>query len=202
MKNPLKKKLKQPRKSGTEERPIKTQPPLVVARKEKIFDWLEAWAKEKALFPFPIGSSCCSVEYHSMEYSSWAPYPFSPLGPWDLAPFARAASPEADLLLVMGTITEKMVPHLKEVYLAMRAPKWTVAIGGCAISGGPYEHQYHVINGLSKILPVDWYIPGCPPGPQELYEGFRRFQEHLKSASSPPQLSSSPGTDIEALSDT
>ena len=93
---------------------------------------------------------------------------------------ARASPRQADMIMVAGTITHKMAPVLKRLYDQMADPKYVIAVGGCAISGGPFKKSYHVLNGVDKILPVDVYIPGCPPRPEALLYGMMQLQRKVK----------------------
>ena len=103
---------------------------------------------------------------------------------YDMARFgfevARASPRQADMIMVCGTITNKMAPVLKRLYDQMADPKYVIAVGGCAVSGGPFRKSYHVVNGVDKILPVDVYIPGCPPRPEALFYGMMQMQRKVK----------------------
>ena len=93
---------------------------------------------------------------------------------------ARASPRQADFIMVAGTITHKMAPVLKRLYDQMADPKYVIAVGGCAISGGPFKRSYHVVDGVDKILPVDVYIPGCPPRPEAMLYGLMQLQRKVK----------------------
>ena len=103
---------------------------------------------------------------------------------YDMARFGfevtRNSPRQADMIMVLGTITHKMAPVLKRLYDQMPDPKYVIAVGGCAVSGGPFKKSYHVVNGVDKILPVDVYIPGCPPRPEAFYYGMMQLQRKVK----------------------
>jgi len=130
-----------------------------------------SWARKNSVWPYPFGTACCGIEYMSV------------VGPkYDIARFGAEAvrfSPrQADLLLVAGTITEKMAPVIKKVYDQMAEPKWVMAMGACAASGGFYR-SYHVLQGIDRIMPVDVYIAGCPPTPEAVIAGLMTLQEKI-----------------------
>ena len=115
-----------------------------------------------------IGGGCFTLFYSAKEDKTFA---------LD----GRGTSPrQADMIMVAGTITHKMAPVLKRLYDQMADPKYVIAVGGCAISGGPFKKSYHVLNGVDKILPVDVYIPGCPPRPEALLYGMIQLQRKVK----------------------
>ena len=128
-------------------------------------DYLLDWGRRFSVWPVNCGLACCAFEMIGLAVSRF-----------DIARFGmelfRASPRQADLMLVAGTLTWKMAPALKRVYDQMPEPKWVVAMGSCAISGGPFRDSYSVANGVNLILPVDVYIPGCPPRPEALMYGL------------------------------
>ena len=136
-------------------------------------DDLINWGRSNSLWPLTFANSCCGIEFMAVGA---ARYDFARFG----FEVARASPRQADMIMVAGTITHKMAPVLKRLYDQMADPKYVVAVGGCAISGGPFKKSYHVLNGVDKILPVDVYIPGCPPRPEALLYGMMQLQRKVK----------------------
>ena len=136
-------------------------------------DDLINWGRSNSLWPLTFATSCCGSEFMAVgaARSDCARFGFE---------VARASPRQADMIMVAGTITHKMAPVLKRLYDQMADPKYVVAVGGCAISGGPFKKSYHVLNGVDKILPVDVYIPGCPPRPEALLYGMMQLQRKVK----------------------
>src|ERR1700753_2611135 len=126
-------------------------------------------ARSNSLWPLPFATSCCGIEFMATMASTY-----------DLARFGAerlSFSPrQADLLMVMGTIAKKMGPVLRQVYLQMAEPRWVLAMGACASSGGIFD-TYSVLQGIDEIIPVDVYIPGCPPRPEAVIDGFMKIQD-------------------------
>ena len=136
-------------------------------------DDLINWGRSNSLWPLTFATSRCGIEFMAVGA---ARYDFARFG----FEVARASPRQADMIMVAGTITHKMAPVLKRLYDQMADPKYVIAVGGCAISGGPFKKSYHVLNGVDKILPVDVYIPGCPPRPEALLYGMIQLQRKVK----------------------
>ena len=129
------------------------------------------WGRKNSLWPLPFGTACCAIEYMSVVSSH---YDVSRFG----AEVVRFSPRQSDCVLVLGTVVEKMGPILKSIYDQMLEPKWVIAVGVCASSGGFYR-AYHVMQGIDSILPVDVYVPGCPPTPEGIIHGMMRLQEKI-----------------------
>jgi NADH-quinone oxidoreductase subunit B len=150
---------------------METQDPVIkLAVAEKFLDLCRA----NSLWPLNFGPACCSIE---MMASSMARFDMDRFG----AAVFRSSPRHADLMIVSGTVSKKLAPTLLRLYDQMAAPKYVIAMGNCAISGGPflYEGQYNVIEGVDLLVPVDVYIPGCPPRPEALLEGIMKLEEKL-----------------------
>ena len=130
-------------------------------------------ARSNSIWPLPFATSCCGIEFMATMASTY-----------DLARFGMerlSFSPrQADLLMVMGTIAKKMGPVLKQVYTQMAEPKWVIAVGACASSGGIFD-TYSVLQGIDKVIPVDVYVPGCPPRPEQIIDGVMKIQELVQN---------------------
>lgn len=136
-------------------------------------DDLINWGRSNSLWSLTFATSCCGIEFMSVGA---ARYDFARFG----FEVTRNSPRQADLIMCAGTITHKMAPVLKRLYDQMAEPKYVVAVGGCAISGGPFKGSYHVLNGIDKIIPVDVYIPGCPPRPEAILYGMMQLQRKVK----------------------
>ena len=131
------------------------------------------WGRSNSLWPLTFATSCCGIEFMAVGA---ARYDFARFG----FEVARASPRQADFIMVAGTITHKMAPVLRRLYDQMADPKYVIAVGGCAVSGGPFRKSYHVVNGVDRILPVDVYIPGCPPRPEAMLYGLMQLQRKVK----------------------
>jgi len=132
------------------------------------------FCRSNSLWPVSFGLACCSIE---MMAAGGARYDLSRFGFEVFRPSPR----QADLMIVAGTLTDKMAPVLRRLYEQMPDPKYVIAMGGCAISGGPFADSYSVVRGVDRIVPVDVYLPGCPPRPEALIDAFLKLRAKLRS---------------------
>jgi NADH-quinone oxidoreductase subunit B len=137
------------------------------------FETVFGWVRKFSLFHYPFVTACCGIEYMS---TACAHFDLDRFG----AGLIRFSPRQADLLLVVGTVSHKLAPVLRTVYEQMLEPKWVVAFGVCAVSGGIYSN-YAAVQGIDKIIPVDVYIPGCPPRPEMVLDGLLKLQEKIQN---------------------
>ncbi len=140
---------------------------VITTRLDEIINW----GRQYSLWPYVFGTACCAIEFMS---TAAAQYDISRFG----AEVVRYSPRQADLLLVCGTISYKQAPTLKRIYEQMAEPKWVVAVGACASSGGIYDN-YCTVQGIDTIIPVDIYISGCPPRPEAILDALMKIQEQI-----------------------
>jgi len=139
-------------------------------------DKLYNWGRKRSVWPLMFGLACCAIEMICTA-----------AGRFDLDRFGmglmRASPRQADLMIVSGTVTKKMVPQIVRLYNQMAEPKYVLSMGACATGGGPFKEGYNVVSGIDKFLPVDVYVPGCPPTPQALLNGMLKLHEKMEKQS-------------------
>ena len=137
------------------------------------FDKLINWGRSNSIWPLTFATSCCGIEFVSLGA---ARYDMARFG-WEVA---RASPRQADFMMVAGTIVHRMAPVMRRLYDQLAEPKYVIAWGGCAISGGPFRKSYHVVKGIDEIVPVDVYLPGCPPRPEAMIYSIMQLSRKMK----------------------
>jgi NADH-quinone oxidoreductase subunit B len=159
---------------------IKNDPRVPAELNNNVFittlDKIYNWGRKRSMWPMLFGLACCAIE---MICTAASRHDLARFG-WELM---RASPRQADLMIVSGTVTKKMLPQIVRLYNQMPEPRYVVAMGACATSGGPFKEGYNVVSGIDKFIPVDVYIPGCPPRPEALLHGFVRLQEKIDGQS-------------------
>ncbi len=145
---------------------------IAVTTLDKIYNW----GRRSSLWPMMFGLACCAIE---MIATAASRYDFSRFG----MEVMRASPRQADLMIVSGTVTKKMIPQIVRLYNQMPEPKYVLAMGACASGGGPFKEGYNVVAGVDKFIPVDIYVPGCPPTPQALLHGLIAMQKKIDGQS-------------------
>ena len=161
---------------------------LFISSTEDLFNW----AQKSSLWPLSFGLACCAIEMMATFSSR---YDLDRLGM-----ITRASPRQADLMIVAGTVTVKMAERIKTLYDQMAGPKWVIAAGSCAISGDHYRHIYSVVPGVDWVIPVDVYVPGCPPTPEAFIDGILELQKIIAKGETSPTFNSSPPTQDKTLS--
>ena len=136
-------------------------------------DKLINWGRSNSIWPLTFATSCCGIEFVSLGA---ARYDMARFG-WEVA---RSSPRQADFMMVAGTIVHRMAPVMRRLYDQLAEPKYVIACGGCAISGGPFRKSYHVVKGIDEIVPVDVYLPGCPPRPEAMIYSIMQLSRKMK----------------------
>ncbi len=152
--------------------PLEAQNSVTITSLDKIYNW----GRRASVWPMMFGLACCAIE---MICAAASRYDIARFGMEVMRPTPR----QSDLMIVSGTVTKKMIPIIVRLYNQMPEPKYVLAMGACASGGGPFKEGYNVVSGVDKYLPVDVYVPGCPPTPQALLNGLMKIQEKITGES-------------------
>ncbi len=137
-------------------------------------DWIRDWGRRNSLWPASFGLACCAME---MMATAATKYDIDRFG----AGVFRASPRQSDVMITAGTVTHKMAARVRRLYEQMPDPKYVIAMGACTVGGGPYvKYGYHVVQGVDLVIPVDIYLPGCPPRPEALIDAFRKLQDRIR----------------------
>jgi NADH-quinone oxidoreductase subunit B len=153
--------------------------PVIATRRDEAQSWLQSivskgvgWGRKYSIFQYPFVTACCGMEYMSLQMARYDLDRFGAAAP-------RFTPRQADLLMVVGTINCKQAPVLKRIYEQMAEPKWVMAFGVCASSGGFYDN-YATVQGIDRVIPVDVYVPGCPPRPEQVIDAIMLLQDKIQ----------------------
>ncbi len=152
--------------------PPELQGQIAITSLDKVYNW----GRSASVWPMMFGLACCAIE---MICTAASRYDIARFGMEVMRPSPR----QSDLMIVSGTVTKKMIPTIVRLYNQMPEPKYVLAMGACASGGGPFKEGYNVVSGVDKFIPVDVYVPGCPPTPQALLNGLMKIQERIKGES-------------------
>ena len=141
---------------------------VVTTQSNRFFRLFGKWGQRHPFWFLPVGTACCSIEYQSALGFNH-----------NMEPFESTPPTLADLMIVAGTVTEKQLPLITQIYHRMPHPKWVIALGACASSGGPYA-AYNVVQGIDREIPVDVYVPGCPPTPESILLSIEQIRERVQ----------------------
>ncbi|MCP4428081.1 MAG: NADH-quinone oxidoreductase subunit B [Chloroflexi bacterium] len=168
---------------------------VAIANIPKWVDSIYNWSRRNSMWPLGFGLACCAIE---MICAASSRFDFARFG----MEVFRATPRQADVMIISGTVTKKMAPTIVRLYNQMAEPRYVVSMGACASGGGPFKEGYSVVDGIDKFLPVDVYIPGCPPTPQALLNGMIAMQEKIDQqsiATAPWYRKSDPAADVTPI---